>query len=214
MFTKLAFLGIVCGLGTQPLVGEDDAKSVDVVQMLLSKDYRERQQAKELILKEGTVEEKAHAVSELTTFIDKPGNYSYRGTTVKAAILTLGELRAREAIDVLVEHIAFPLVPHPKTEELGPVFTPSVFAKEVRRRLPAVEALIQIGEPCIDEVVGRLAAAESTIEVRACRAVLSELHKDLVRAELARAIQRAAPSSRAQLKRTLQILNEKSTPRQ
>jgi ATP-dependent helicase YprA (DUF1998 family) len=81
---------------------------------------------------------------------------------------TLGMLRAVEGIDVLTEHIAFPM--HPETWDVTARRTSGYATKvapgyehRLAERFPAVRALIEIGEPCIPQVIAKLGETDLAV---------------------------------------------------
>lgn len=175
------------------------------VRMLLSQNLRERQQGRREIS-----QERAELVSQLSAIIDDPQNHLYRRDAVESAMTLLGELRAPEAVDVLVSHIGFPHVPHPEAGELACLEVDGgVFGKTIGQLLPAVPALIRIGEPSVEAVIKRLSTTDNVLEIEACRAVLKKLDQSAsLRARLQKALKHAAPAKQEQLKDTLQMLDE------
>lgn len=182
----------------------------EAIEMLASGNSNEAQQAKEVIL-----EERRELISELSAIISDPQNRVQRRDAVEKAMSLLGELRAPEGVKVLVAHIGFPRERDPETGELAiEVIHGGMFAKTIDELLPAVGALIDIGEPCIDEVIKKLSTTDDLLEIKACQTVLQKLNQPpSVRARLERAIGGAAPRKQDQLKKTLQMLDLPVAPR-
>jgi hypothetical protein len=92
-----------------------------------------------------------------------------------------------ETLALLVEQIGYPDVSPPGIDkprarggfsQLGPVAA----------RLPAVAALIEIGEPCVDRVIDKLLTTANDTEFKACIAVLQGIDKPAVKDKLDRAM--------------------------
>lgn len=96
--------------------------------------------------------ERASLVAQLTTMVDEQEDWEERAEQAKAAAYLLGEMRAVEAVPALVQFINLeraglgPMLPAP----LAPVSSADLWT------LPAVRALVKIGEPCLDAVMSRL----------------------------------------------------------
>jgi len=96
--------------------------------------------------------ERAALVAQLTAMINEQQDWEERSGQAKAAAYLLGEMRAVEAVPALVESINLEragdgsMVPAP----LAPVSFAELWT------LPAVQALVKIGEPCLDAVMSRL----------------------------------------------------------
>jgi hypothetical protein len=153
----------------------------DVYRMMRSEDIQERTAAANKLL-----DERGGTISALENVIrDLAGDSSRRGT-VKSAIDVLGELRAEEAIPLLVQNL-----------------TLEVFYKETKRTqgvtdlFPAVGALIKIGIQSIDPVLQRSTQADDADLLRTSSAVVRgvlgpELAKARVQLELRRTTAREA----------------------
>ena len=218
MSNRLLILGIVLGGSAVPLFATEGPKpsktvGTKTVRLLLSKDYKTRQQAKQQIL-----QERKNMTSELSAIVADPENHVYRPESVRNAMLCLGQLRALEGIEVLVTYIGFPWVHHPDAGEYPgprgggknkpPLKGSPEASKWLKQQCPAVPALINIGEPCIDAVIGKLSTTEN-FEHRLCTLVLKELQQHpSVREKLQQAIQKALPPERAALQKALKALDE------
>ena len=152
-------------------------------------------------------------ISHLVTVVSD-AKYASDFPTVKAAMSTLGDIRATEAIDVLVSHIGFPGVGVEDDEDTIPPIaegriSPLAIPTPIERRLPAVGALVNIGEPCIDAVIEKIGTTDSGTERHACVAVLKGLSGPSVRARIEQAIQTAPQKKCEALKMGLKLLDEK-----
>ncbi|MEQ8785776.1 MAG: hypothetical protein RIC55_05735 [Pirellulaceae bacterium] len=125
---------------------------------------------------------------------------------VAEAMRALGEVHCTEAVDVLVSHIGYPLtgtagfveedaMPHASRDRP----TPLAFSAPIERRCPAVDALVEIGEPCIDAVIEHLANTDDATQRRACVAVLERLDRRTVQRKIDDALKSAAPTTRNRL---------------
>lgn len=201
----LVIVAPVCSIVAHTCTAEEDRISVEAVQMLLSEHLEEQRLAQQRIL-----QERADTIAQLVAIIAEPDNHAQHSLSVRRSMSILGELRAREGIKVLVAHIGYPYDHHPEAEAYpGPPVTMGALAKTVDELLPAVPALIEIGEPCIDDVVNRLATADSLFAIRACQTVLIRLgQRHSVRVQLERGINVAMPGKREQLRKTLEILDQ------
>lgn len=201
---ELVLLGMVSAGQPQPILAGDDAVPIEAVQLLLSDDVAKRNQGYKQIF-----EERAKLISQLTVLISDPDNHVHRPASVETAMWILARLRAPEGVNVLVTYIGFPDVHHPQADEYPGIVTGGMFNKTTRQRLPAIGALIHIGEPCVDEVVKKLWTTDGGLEADACVEVLKELsQRPSVRAKLQSAIQRSAPRKRESLRKLLKMLGE------
>jgi len=192
--------------------GPKPSKTVGMktVRLLLSKNYRTRQKATQQIY-----EERKTMTSELSAIVADPENHVHRPESVRDAMRCLGQLRALEGIEVLVTYIGFPHVHHPDAGEY-PRLTGGQNRPEFRapierlaRRLPAIGALISIGEPCIDAVITKLSTTDNILEHKACTVVLKKLQQHpSVREKLQQAIPKVLPRKRFALERALKALDE------
>ncbi len=202
MIEGIVLLAIVCGMATQTLFAEDNRLPIKSVQMLLSDDPAEQERGEAQI-----VNERANIISQLTNIIPDPKNHLYRKPSVCKAMSILGELRATEGTKVLADNIAFPRLIHPEAEEEGGLDFDGGMANdsiESLSLLPAVKALINIGEPCIDDVIRKLSTADYPLEIKACKIVLGELDRPLaVREGLEKALEGDAQQNREQLLKML-----------
>jgi len=126
---------------------------------------------------------------------------------VQAAMHLLGEMRAVEAIEVLVEYLAFPLI---HNEGTGVTIFGGMLGeglKDAGRMYPGVDALINIGEPCLDAVVTKL---KSPTTVTPYVAVLAGLRgRDWTVETLKTAMEKETDAEKKQwLKRSLNKLAE------
>jgi hypothetical protein len=214
----LAMLGTVSGVAALTIFAGDnpmpsnvvDQTRKEAVRLLLSESLDEPERGKQLIL-----EERRELISQLSAIVSDPQNHVRHSYSVEQAMSVLGELRAPEATKVLVTYIGFPHVPHPEAGEYpGPPFSGGQLNKTIEQLLPAVPALIKIGEPCVDEVIKKLSTTDNLLEIKACQTVLKKLNQPpSVRARLERAIEGAAPRKREQLKKTLEMLDLPVAPK-
>ncbi|MEQ8785782.1 MAG: hypothetical protein RIC55_05765 [Pirellulaceae bacterium] len=162
----------------------------DVTTALLSDDFELREQAIA-----GVVRDRKELIKQLCAVVAEPTNCSGRPEAVRGAITLLGELRAKEAVDVLVDHLAFPDVA-PKGAGPPRLVTDARDLYPTRDRLPAIKALIAIGEPGVDRLVEKLASPRNHVEFEACLIVLKALEKPSVRAKVRGVSMNAAPARR------------------
>lgn len=115
---------------------------------------------------------------------------------------------------MLVSHIGFPEVGVEDDEDSIPPIaegriSPLAIPTPIERRLPAASALVNIGEPCIDAVIEKIATTDFGTERHACVGVLKRLSGPSVRARMEQAIQTAPQKKREALKTGLKLLDEK-----
>lgn len=182
-----------------------NAKVTQAVQLLLAENPIVQQEAQEQILKE-----RQNLVAQLSAIISDPDNHVHRRAAITKAMAILGESRARGAVKVLVTYIGFPYVKHPEAGEYpGPPVSGGVFNKTIEQLLPAVPALISIGEPCVDEVIKKLETTDGGYEAKACEAILKKLSQGpSVRSKLERALERNKTPKRIHLEKALKRLDE------
>ncbi len=148
------------------------------VKRLLSKDASTREEAQQELLAART-----DLISQLISIVDSEENHQTRRESVRATMFILGEMRATEAVSVLVKYIAFADEPTVLTA------TPHRLGSGPLSQVPAVEALVKIGEPCLKAIIGKLATTYNVREQAACIRVLIELReRDAASAMLADAI--------------------------
>lgn len=218
MSSRLLIVGVILSGSALTLLATEPPRPMKTgrlksVRMLLSKNYRTQQQAKQQILAE-----RKKMTSELSAIVADPENHVYRPESVRKAMELLGELRALEGIEVLVTYIGFPHVHHPDAGEYPdtgggknkPVLKGSPGeAKWLAEQFPAIGALINIGEPCIDAVISKLSTTDHPLEQTACTAVLKHLQQHpSVREKLRQAIPKVLPRKRAALEKALKALDE------
>jgi len=139
------------------------------IERLLSKDGQEIYAARNELLAA-----KKDLIAKLIDIIKEKENLLNNQPSVRAAIFILGEMRAVEAIDVLVDQIGFPRIYEGEAGivglEGGTMFHRGL--KNIGKVYPAAGALIKIGEPCLDAVVTKLASTVGIFEPKACLGVL------------------------------------------
>jgi hypothetical protein len=159
------------------------------VQRLLSPNPAEREQRQRELL-----EYRARVISELSAIVAAWGQDTVtrmidpvRGRepgiiqedSVRRAIFVLGEMRATEAVAILTANLACPAAtPDPRQMEVpdfvdgGPREVP-IMVRHYRNiasrplevlNLPAVEAMLKIGEPCLGPLLERLANNANTVQ--------------------------------------------------
>jgi len=186
-----------------------EERRMKIVQSLLA-----TQQAKQRILKRvkyQTLAQQKQIASELAKIVADPESHRNRPESVKAAMSLLGELRAKEGADVLANHIGFPFIYHPEAGRpplfgVGSVGSISILEES----LPAIPALVSIGEPCIDVVIAKLSKTERVLEQNACIRVLTMLDQGpTIRKKLKTAFTKAPPRRRFVLRIALNALHER-----
>lgn len=190
---------VACGFAMEP----SDANLT--LALLLSEDATQRERAWEQLSRENI-----DMASKLSAIVRNPEYHIHNRDSVAKAISVLGTSRAVGGIDALVGHIGFPFVKHPQAPDYPlPVGRPGVPLEQL---LPAVSALINIGEPCIDAVIAKLSTTDSILERKACTAVLMKLNRQTtIRAKLRSAIANASPRHQSGLKKALVALADEPT---
>jgi hypothetical protein len=129
-------------------------------------------------------------IDALLGFLQERGREGMDTDSVRRAIYLLGEIRATKASYHLVDIIAFPFM-NAKAEnpEPGPSVGMGILGKKAEEVLPAVEALIKIGQPCLPDILQKIGSTTNIIEVKACLRVLIVLNgtahaKEMLEAEL------------------------------
>lgn len=120
-----------------------------------------------------------HLITRLIGIIKEKENRTKNQASVHAAILILGEIRALEAIEALVEYIGFPRLYETEAGIIsvqgGSMLDRGL--KGIGNTYPAVQALINIGEPCLDNVIDKLSLTDHLAERTPCLAVLVGLRQ-------------------------------------
>lgn len=201
-FFVLVFVAIECGSA------QEGARIFQTkVKDLLSDSPQVRDDAESLI-----IGERKMITKELITLIRDKKNWLRHPDSVRRAMHTLGEMRATEGIDVLVEHVIYPLTFELDTAP-GLVGGNRLTDKSASELFPAVNALVAIGEPTVDAIVKRIPKTDSWQELAAYSSVLGKLEKRAnVRERLDRAVQTAPASRRNGLQRYLQWFDEPDKP--
>lgn len=176
---RLGLVAAICaavaiGQSVKSLIAvEESSTTLKPVEMLLSKDEAVRNKGQQEILKV-----RADLVAQLSMIIVDHTNQTSEPRPVEKVIDVLGELRAPESVDVLVEHIGFPFVAYPKKVDSGRRAIERIdsrMGKSLEDYLPAIRALVKIGAPCILPVAKKLATTTNRNEFEACEAVLVSL---------------------------------------
>lgn len=143
-------------MGTQGCRNKEDTlpkpeeiKDISAVERLMAKDGQEIAAARNEL-----VASRKRLIGQLIDIIEEQENRSHEKTSVQAAMYILGEMRALEAIDVLVGHLGFPFT---ENEGVIVIHGGMMFRKleDAGRMYPGVDALIKIGEPCLDAVLAK-----------------------------------------------------------
>jgi hypothetical protein len=146
----------------------------------------------------GDRQEQMALLARIVDVVPTGGRSSSPDELCRCAMLLLGRLRSGKAIDLLVANIAFPADEQTVVAQrsgFGITLPPDPIAV----RSPAVAALAEIGEPCIDRVVEKLTTTESGSEFACCIAVLQQLKVDAARPKLDAALKHAKPEFRARV---------------
>ncbi len=199
----MALLGmvLVLSVGAAPLAPKELA-----VKRLLADAPGTRKKAQNELLAA-----RSKLISDLSKIVDDKNIQIKRTDSVLKAMFILGEMRAVEAVDVLVANIAFPdnLPPDTTFRRNVTVGLSGTIRTRPFRTCRAVEALTKIGQPCIKAIINELATTDGMSERYACIRVLIELRKDdEVAAMLKHAIkQESAPKKIERLQKGLDTLS-------
>ena len=154
-------------------------KQTHLVEKLLTKESAQITEARDALLAARKTEE---LTAQLINLIAEKKNRNEYIGGVEAAMFVLGEMRAVEAVPVLVEHIGYPHYCEPGEGPAGgyPGFSSGMLVRRVSeyvRIFPGVEALTKIGEHCLDDVVTGLAGAKSMVQAKPYLVVLVVLRE-------------------------------------
>lgn len=172
-YLALISLSIVSLLSIGTLSG---TKKTSTLERLLSNDVNVIEEAKDEL-----IATRKYLIDGLIKIVNQKENRIKREASVRTAIIVLGEMRAVEAVQVLVDNIGFPYVMEPWSEPMpGPpagmgTIVPGL--NGIQKTYPAVGSLVMIGEPCLDAVINKMASTENVNEQKACLGVLIGLRQ-------------------------------------
>ena len=165
-------LMLLCTCAVLVVVGCE--KKASPLEKLLAEDGTEIKGAQDEL-----VAARKELVGELIAIIREKENRVRKKPSVEAAMFVLGEMRAVECVELLVENIGFPYVREPDSEPRpgprGGMGTIVYGLKGIQKVYPGVEALIKIGEPCLGTIIRKLSSTGHVTEKKACLAVLVAL---------------------------------------
>jgi hypothetical protein len=143
----------------------------DVMRRFASDDQQVRSLARHDLSKE-----RADLIKQLTAFIKDNAHSQRNFGKVKDVMGALGDIRATESMNVLLQHIGYPFTAEvdDSTDKVGI----TIF---IDARLPATEALIAMGDQSVDPVIEKLSATDHPIETEACIIVLRHLRTRYIR---------------------------------
>jgi hypothetical protein len=127
----------------------EEVKDISAVERLMSKDGQEIAAARDELLASRKM-----LIAQLIDIVDDEEDRAHNKASVETAMYILGEMRALEAIDVLVDHLGFPFTENGGITVMhgGMMFQR---LEDAGRMYPGVDALIKIGEPCLDAVLAK-----------------------------------------------------------
>ena len=223
--TKLQFVislvVLSCSLGASSLIlsgddkpPDDDAAIRKATQMLLSDDPTIRERGGEMVR-----QQYSQQVTALKELILEKDNFMHHTESVEASIGLLGEMRAVEAVDLLVDVIRYPECAHPDAKSVEEIACTlrsrrgrgslSTGFGAIEEQYPAVRALIRIGEPCLDKVIERIANQNFTGARDPLVVVLKGLKPHAaVRKRIEDAITAASGHRRENLEQALKFLDQ------
>lgn len=191
-----AMVGVFVFVLTPPIIPAQEP--AHLVRGLLSDSEQVRKNTEKQIIKERSI-----VVAELISAIRDKENRLQRPDSVDRAIRLLGELRAREGVETLIEHVGFPVLAEFGTP-MGITGGGYLVGKSPSELFPAVNALIRIGEPTIGPILERIADNDSVVERRAFVAVLRELEKrTAIREQFVREVTKSSGRPKERLQHAL-----------
>ena len=172
-YLALTSLSIVSLLSIGTLSGTTKTSTLE---RLLSNDVNVIEKAKNEL-----ITTRKDLIERLIKIVNQKENRIKREASVRAAIIVLGEMRAVEAIELLVDNIGFPYVREPYSEPRpGPLAGSGTIGRGlsgIQKTYPGVGALIKIGEPCLRHVIDKLSSTGGVSEQQACLGVLVGLRQ-------------------------------------
>jgi hypothetical protein len=169
-----------------------------VVRGLLSDSEQERKNAESQIIKDRNI-----MVMKLVALIREEDNRFKRPDSVDRAMRLLGEMRAPAGVDILVEHIGFPILAEFGTPR-GGTGGKSQMGKSPADLFPAVNALIAIGQPSIEPILKKIANDDDVVARRAYIEVLRELeNRTAIRKRFVREIEKFSGRPQERLRHAL-----------
>jgi hypothetical protein len=123
------------------------------------------------------IQDRKVLIHALIATLDDPKKHSNQDG-IEKTIELLGVLRAEEASRVLAANIGYPWVRHRATKfSIEPPSGVGAYARNITKDLPAVRALVRIGDVCVDDVINELFTTDKQFVRDACEVVLQELSK-------------------------------------
>lgn len=142
-------------------------------------------------------------IAELMSTIRDEDNRLQRPDSVDRAMRLLGQLRAPEGVDVLIENIGFPILAEFGTP-MGGTGPLALIGKSPAELFPAVNALTRIGEPAVGPILKRIAHEDGVVERRALIAVLRELeNRTAVRERIVQEVEKSSGRCEERLRHAL-----------
>lgn len=185
----------------------EKGEGLTVVQRLMSKDGKEMVAARDEL-----IAARKELLRQLIGIIEEQKNRINRQSSVRVAMYVLGEMRAVEAVDVLVKYIGFPRIYEGEAGIVSLDGGTMLYRdlNKIRSVYPPADALIKIGEPCIDAVISKVGSAETNYEREACLGVLVGLRgRDWTVETLTTAMEKETDAEKKRwLKRSLDALAE------
>jgi hypothetical protein len=182
--------------------GQEPSGASDRIERLLSEDRQARAQARREVF-----QDRKALISQLSSAIEAKAQRTSNEHVVGEWMSILGDLRANEAIDVLVKHIGYPRTA--KIDDRVPTSAARVYFSSSG---PAVDALVRIGEPCVDAVIWKIRTTKVREERIACVSVLRRLGIPFTRERLEKSKTTATETAEASLNEALQLFDEWISP--
>jgi hypothetical protein len=147
-------------------------------------------------------------IAKLSRAIEEKAQRTSNEPVVEDLMSVLGDMRATEAIDVLVKHIGYPT-----TAKIDDGVHTSAARIYFFDGGPAVGALVRIGEPCVDAVIWRIRTTKLQVERIACVSVLRRLGIPFTRDRLEQSKKTATETAEeASLDEALRLYDEWVSP--
>jgi hypothetical protein len=205
MFITFLFIFMLQAATTTMVFGEESVSHY--VDKLRAGDWETRNAAESAILTT-----RKNTIDALLCLLQERGIAGRDTDSVRRAIYILGEMRATNASEDLVDAIVFPVViagngrPKLVPQRMGS----ALLETKGEEKYPAVEALVKIGEPCLPFVLRKIVNTKNDFELRACLRVLTELKGNAKAVETLEAelCSTDLPQSRESIQNAIRVLRK------
>jgi hypothetical protein len=197
-----AAITLLVALNALSALGREPSDASDRFQALLSNDREGRVQARREL-----AEDRRDLIAKLSRAIEEKTQRTSNEHVVGELMSVLGDMQATEAIDVLVKHISYP-----RTAKIDDRVRDGVSGFSFIDSGPAVDALVRIGEPCVDAVIWKIRTTKVQEERIACVGVLRRLKTPFMRERLEKPKTTATETAEASLNEALRFFDEWISP--